>query len=413
MNTNRELAKRIEKRAEGLSKNEISRREAIIDQTYIEIDDKEISNLLLTHCVSKQNIASLCGVSLNTYITYEEKAIEEGVMQPAIKYKGKWQYTPSHVHAMMDYLGKNRWSDKYQTSVINVQNQKGGTGKSTATISLATELALDFNSRPRVCVIDLDPQGSLRVFVDPDQIEEATLDMLTTVELMLGEYAPSGLYNEYVEQGYSHKQIVDMSLLGTHLPNLFILPAIPSDEVFSSIAWQSGLANGDLGYLKLLKERVIEPLKADFDLIFIDTGPHVNPLSWNALYAANVLLVPVTPHKLDWQSTLQFYESLPNQLRNLPNDSEGIVFEKFLITNRDTENNRDDEIVDLIKDEMGSLVLNNQILKSSAFEAAARNYRTICDIRKSDKLCPDTQLDKAQTSISAVANELKNLLKDN
>ncbi|WP_353500216.1 ParA family protein [Vibrio chaetopteri] len=413
MSNNIDLADRIEARAEGLSKSEISRRDAIIDQTYVEIEDKEISNLLLTHCVSKANIASICGISLNTYIAYEEKAIEEGVMEPAIKYKGKWQYTPRHVHAMMDYLERERWSDKYQTCVINVQNQKGGTGKSTSTISLATKLALDFNLRPRICVIDLDPQGSLRVFVDPDALEESDLDMLTTVELMLGDKAPSGLYQEYIEQGYSHKEIVDLSLLSSHLPNLSILPAIPSDEAFSSIAWQDGLASGDLSCLKLLKERVIDFLRDDFDLIFIDTGPHVNPLSWNALYASKVLLIPVTPHKLDWQSTIQFYESLPNQLRNLPEGAEGIAFEKFLITNRDTENNRDDAIVDIIKDEMGSLVLNNQILKSSAFEAAARNYRTVSDIRKTDKLCPDTQLDKAQSSVEAVANEFKNLLKDN
>ena len=48
--------------------------------------------------------------------------------------------------------------------IINVQNQKGGTGKSMTAVHLAACLALNLDKRYRICLIDLDPQGSLRLF---------------------------------------------------------------------------------------------------------------------------------------------------------------------------------------------------------------------------------------------------------
>ncbi len=44
--------------------------------------------------------------------------------------------------------------------VINVQNQKGGTGKSMTAVHLAACLSLNLDKRYRICLIDLDPQGS-------------------------------------------------------------------------------------------------------------------------------------------------------------------------------------------------------------------------------------------------------------
>jgi hypothetical protein len=46
------------------------------------------------------------------------------------------------------------------------------------------------------------------------------------------------------------------------------------------------------------------------------------------------------------------------------------------------------------------------VKRSSAFEAASRNYRTVFDIKKGDNLCPDRQLDKALSSLQDVAREL-------
>ncbi|EGQ9284241.1 ParA family protein [Vibrio parahaemolyticus] len=415
MTTSNKLIDEIKLQAESLQLEESSRRDSVIDRDAISIlGDCQISRVELNHCVSKQDIANYCGIGGAIYSDIEQKAISEGKMQPAIKHSGRWQYTPQHIHAMLDYLGRPSWKTNHDTAIINFQNQKGGTGKSMAAISLATSLALDHNNRIRICIIDLDPQGSLRTFIDSYSAYEAAeeFDILTAVDLMLGESESDSHYQDLVERGHSHRDLVYGSLLDTHLPNLKVMPAFPSDERFSSAAWLSGLADGNKDSLKLLKEKVIDVIRDDFDIIILDTGPQINPLTWNALYATSFLLIPVTPRKLDWNSTIQFYESIPSQLENLPEGSEGVRMLKLLITNKDIENNRDDAIVDTIKSEMGTFVLNNHILKTSAFEAASRNYRTVCDIKKSDKLCPSLQLDRAQSSVSAVTSELKGLLKD-
>ncbi|WP_199438607.1 ParA family protein [Vibrio owensii] len=416
MSTKSTLIEEIKQKASSVRQKESSRRETVLEGSSVEISgDIEVSRVLLNHCVSKQQMSGFCGISGPVYAEMEAKAIKEGKMEPAIKHSGRWQYTPSHIHAMLDYLNRPAWKDKSETAVINIQNQKGGTGKSTTLITLATNLALDHHNRLRICVIDLDPQGSLRTFIDNHAMNASDdeFDILTAVDLMLGDQEDDSHYAELRAKGHSHDDIVNKSLLASHLHNLHIIPAFPSDERFSSVAWQSGLAQGNKDCLKLLKEKVIDVVRDQFDVILIDTGPQVNPLTWNALYATGGLIIPVTPHKLDWKSTIQFYDSLPLQIESLPDGSEEIRFVKFLITNKDTENDRDSEVVDMIKDDMGQMVMNSHILKTSAFESAARHYRTVCDIRKSDKLCPPLQLDKAMASVASVTSEFKGLLKDN
>ncbi|BDO05784.1 hypothetical protein KAM622c_53710 (plasmid) [Klebsiella quasipneumoniae subsp. quasipneumoniae] len=58
-------------------------------------------------------------------------------------------------------MGVGMFSEMYLPRVIVTENHKGGTGKSTTTTINATAAALDLNLNAKICVIDLDPQGSL------------------------------------------------------------------------------------------------------------------------------------------------------------------------------------------------------------------------------------------------------------
>lgn len=406
------LLQTLEARTEEVLVKGEALRNKIIGETMIEVDeDLQLSQVLINHCIPKTQMAELCGwQSVNTFIKNEEKWIAEGSVEETIKIKGKWAYSPYHIHRILDLLGKPKWSDHERgTHIINVQNQKGGTGKSSLLINIAQALGLNHEQRFRILVIDLDPQGSLRTFTKPREYEQDDLDVMTAVDVMLGDLEPDSVYQTFKNYGYSHQEIIQEAILETELPNVQVITAFPEDERFSSIAWEDG---NTAGMVKLLKERIIDPVKKDYDLIFIDSGPQVNPLTWSALYAANGVLCPVTPQTLDWSSTTQFIDKIPNMIRQLPEGAEGIRWFKIGITNHDGRLQRDTQMANRIKDEYGSFVFNQYVDKYHAFEIAARNHRTVMDISDTEKLAPKAQIEGAQACVSKFANLLLNHLKD-
>ncbi len=385
-----------------IREHEISRVEAVLESCKTADD---INKLILHHSISQADAARACGISLNTFKERVAEALEQGIIPEVLFENNKYRYTLSHIHALMEWMNIPKWSQKNKGCVVlNVQNQKGGSGKSTTVISLAASIALRLNERRRVLVIDLDPQGSLRVVAAPNL--SADDGVLSAVDLMLGAEEEGSDYQVYVAKGYSHEEILKGSILSTHIPNLDILPAFPTDERFSSVAWLNYAETNELKHLSYFKDKVITPLLEDYDMIMVDTGPHVNPLTWSSLEACNALLIPVSPRKLDWSSTGQFLCNLPEQLTYLPRQGENIKYFKVLAVNYDEEQNRDLEMLNQIKDVLGKDMLNATVKRSSAFEAASRNYRTVFDIKKGDNLCPDRQLDKALSSLQDVAREL-------
>lgn len=404
------IVDRIKKLGPVIAENEIGRLQAVMDNTNTEED---LNKLVLHHSVSQSEAARLCGISLNTFKDRIAAAIKENVIPEVLFEANKYRYTLNHMHALMDWMGIEKWSDKNKhTIVMDVQNQKGGVGKSTTVISLAAGIALQMQERRRVLVIDLDPQGTHQQITAPYFRDIDSDLVLSAVDIMLGSDEKDGVYSELVRNGYTHQQIVEHSILNTHIPNLDVLPAFPSDERFSQKAWEEHSRTGELHHVNRLKKRIIDPLLDNYDLIMIDTGPHVNPLTWSALEACNALLVPVCPRKLDWVSTGQFISNLPGQLSMLPSKGENIKYFKAITVNYDEEQGRDLEMLHQIKTVLGHDVLNVTIKRSSAFEAATRNYRTVFDIRKSDNLCPDRQLDKALSSMNDAIRELLLTLRD-
>jgi cellulose biosynthesis protein BcsQ len=403
------VSSRLRNLAPLIRQNEISRLQAIIDNTKTSDD---MHTLVLHHSVSQADAARMCGLSLNTFKDRVKDALNQNVIEDVLFEANKYMFTLNHMHALMDWMKIPRWSDTHDyTIVANVQNQKGGVGKSTTVISLAAGIALRMQERRRVLVIDLDPQGSHQQVTAPYLLDDEGV-VLSAVDIMLGSDEKDGTYAQLVNHGYTHQQILENSILQTHIPNLDVLSAFPTDERFSQSAWMEYANTGVLSHVNRLKNKIIEPLKSKYDLILIDTGPHVNPLTWSALEACNALLVPISPRKLDWISTGQFLSNLPEQLMYLPSKGENIKYFKAITVNYDEEQHRDLDMLNQIKSVLGRDALNATIKRSSAFEAANRNYRTVFDLRKKDGLCPDRQLDKATASLNDTIRELLLSLED-
>lgn len=148
-----------------------------------------------------------------------------------------------------------------QTHIIAVTNQKGGVGKTTTAVNLATALVA---CGKQVLLVDFDPQGNASTGLGV----EDNMRQTNSYRLLTGE-AP-----------------VTTCIYETIVPNLHLVPAtmdLSAVEVeFSDIE----------GREYRLKTH-LAPIHGHYDYILIDCPPSLGLLTVNALSAANAVLVPL------------------------------------------------------------------------------------------------------------------------
>lgn len=145
--------------------------------------------------------------------------------------------------------------------IISLVNQKGGVGKTTSSINIASYAA---HFGKRVLLLDLDPQGNATsgLGISKQELKRNIYDVLC------GRLSLS----EILYQGW--------------LPNLHIAPAA-ADLAGAAVE----LVN--LPEREFLLKKALESLKSNYDYIIIDSPPSLGILTINALVASDKVIIPV------------------------------------------------------------------------------------------------------------------------
>ena len=145
--------------------------------------------------------------------------------------------------------------------VIAVANQKGGVGKTTTTVNLATAFAA---VGQRVLLIDLDPQGNASTGLGAyDRLEKV------------------GIYEALLEDNP-----IQDSIRNTQIPGLDLITASPD-----LAALEHDLSKIDRKQFKL--RDIIESQQNSYDYVMIDCPPALGLLTVNALVASHSVLIPL------------------------------------------------------------------------------------------------------------------------
>ncbi len=210
--------------------------------------------------------------------------------------------------------------------IITICNQKGGTGKTTSAINIATSLAI---LGKKILLVDLDPQANATsgIGVNKHGVEKST-------------------YHVLLEE----TELKDV-LLNTQVPNLFLAPS-NLDLTGAEVELV-----GALGREYRLK-RALAKERDNFDFIIIDSPPSLGLLTINGLCAADSLIIPVQCEYYALEGLTQLTHTVRLVQDNL---NPGIVIEGVLLTMADFRTNLTKEVIQEARSHFKEKVYNTVI----------------------------------------------------
>ena len=205
--------------------------------------------------------------------------------------------------------------------IISIANQKGGVGKTTTAVNLATALAACDKS---VLLIDLDPQGNASTGFGIDNIDRNT-----------------HIYHMLIDQ-ISIKEAIKSSIV----PKLFLIPA-DTDLAAAEVELRNRKNR------EFILDMLLRPIADSYDFIIIDCPPSLVLLTVNAFSASHSVLVPLQCEFYALEGLAQLLRSIELVKKNL---NPSLTIQGIVLTMFDSRNNLSEMVVNDVRKHFGKQV---------------------------------------------------------
>lgn len=183
--------------------------------------------------------------------------------------------------------------------VISTVNMKGGVGKTTLTVNLATCLAK--NHGKRVLVLDLDAQISATLsLMSPHDFAKMRKKRRTLTYLLDSIIQPNP-YNKLEIHDLICPSICDIEGLELLPGDIELYDEYIVSEMLHKQAINEGATDFDTvwnNFERILIQKILEPIKNQYDFIIMDCAPGYNLLTRSGIAASDFYLLPARPEPL-------------------------------------------------------------------------------------------------------------------
>lgn len=286
--------------------------------------------LLANH---RKELRNYTRAEASCYLGIDAKTLDKYVaatnIDPRRHLDSQWSIDIEEMYQIRDLLpetlrkeAKFQRSDRQETQIIVIQNQKGGVGKTVSAATVASGLATEFHQEYRIGLIDMDGQATLSMYYAPEAEQEGCLSV---GDLMMRNFD--------LDDGETFEQAVSDAFLPTTIPNLRVLPASQTDRAIEG--WfHEQVFNHALPSPYSILHNILAAVKDEFDIIIIDTPPSLGYATYNAYYAATSVVFPLSVTENDIDATCSYFSYIPQIWALLANAQHpGYQFMKILLTN--------------------------------------------------------------------------------
>jgi chromosome partitioning protein len=237
--------------------------------------------------------------------------------------------------------------------ILAVANRKGGVGKTTTTVNVATAMAA---AGKKVLVIDLDPQGNASTSMGIDKKGAVR----SSYDVLLGEAK------------------LTEAVVWTEIPNFSLVPSSPD------------LAAAEIELIEMDRrefalKKAVNKDAVNYDYILIDCPPSLSLVTINALVAADAVIVPL-------QCEFLALEGISDLIQNIniikKNFNPNLTLHGVVLTMYDKRNNLTQMVEEDVRNFFGKKVYNTVIPRNVKVSEAPSHGKPVLLY---DFKCPGSQ----------------------